>query len=274
MSKDVSSTFIHPTAIVEPGAQLGVGVRIGPFSIVGSNVVLHDNIELISHTTISGNTEIGENSKIFPFASIGHPPQDLKYHGEPSRLIIGKNCTIRENAMLNPGTEAGGMITKVGDNCLLMAGVHIAHDCIVGNNVIMANLSALAGHCIIGDYTILGGMVGVHQFVRIGPHAFIGAHSMVDGDVIPYGMAMGNRAKLSGLNLVGLKRRGFSRDDIHTLRAAYRMFFSSEGTLRERVDDAKSLFSGSKLVSEVASFINSSKRTICLPKNGANNIVS
>ncbi len=270
MSKQLDSTVIHPTAIVEAGAQLGVGVQIGPYCIIGSEVILKDHVELVSHVSIAGNTEVGSKSKIFPFASIGHQPQDLKYHGEPSRLIIGDNCTIRENATLNPGTEGGGLLTQVGDNCLLMAGTHVAHDCIVGNNVIMANLSGLAGHCVTGDFVTIGGMVVVHQFVRIGSHAFIGAHSMVDSDVIPYGMAMGNRAKLSGLNIVGLKRRGFNRDEIHTLRAAYRMFSSSEGTLRERVDDAKSLFSGSDLVREVAEFISSAERAICLPRNSNN----
>lgn len=271
MSNSLDSNVIHPTAIIEAGAQLGVGVRIGPFSIVGSEVVLHDHVELVSHVSIVGKTEVGAGTKIFPFAAVGHQPQDLKYHGEPSRLIIGKNCTIRENATLNPGTEGGGLITQVGDDCLLMAGTHVAHDCLVGNNVIMANLSGLAGHCETGDFVTIGGMVVVHQFVRIGSHAFIGAHSMVDSDVIPYGMAMGNRAKLSGLNIVGLKRRGFKRDDIHTLRAAYRMFSSNEGTLRERVEDASSLFSGSELVREVTDFINSSQRSICLPRNSNGN---
>ncbi len=271
MSDSQSKSEIHPTAIIEQGAKLGAGVKIGPYSIVGKNVVLHDNVELISHVSVAGFTEIGENCKIFPFASVGHQPQDLKYQGEPSRLIIGKNCIIRENATLNPGTKGGGMITKVGDNCLLMAGTHIAHDCRVGNNVIIANLSGLAGHCTTGDFVTIGAMVVVHQFVRIGSYAFIGAHSMVDSDVIPYGMAMGNRAKLSGLNIIGLKRRGFSREDIHTLRAAYRMFTSSDTTLRERVSDAKRLFSDSELVKQVADFINSSERSICLPRSNGGN---
>jgi len=272
MSNSLNTTIIHPSAIVEEGAKIGAGVKIGPFCIVGSDVELHDNVELVSHVSVAGITAIGEGTKVFPFASIGHQPQDLKYHGEKSKLTIGKNCTIRENATLNPGTQDGGMITSVGDNCLLMAGTHVAHDCRVGNNVIIANLSGLAGHCITGDFVTIGGMVVVHQFVRIGSHSFIGAHSMVDSDIIPYGMAIGNRAKLAGLNLIGLKRRGFDRGDIHTLRAAYRMFFASEGTLSERVEDASSVFSNSSLVNDVAEFIISSERSICTPRNGGSKL--
>ncbi len=258
---------IHPTAIVDARAKIGVDVKIGPYCIVGPDVKLHDNVELVSHVCIDGITEVGENTKIFPFASVGHQPQDLKFHGEKSKLIIGKNCTIRENATLNPGTKDGGMLTQVGDNCLLMAGTHVAHDCIVGNNVIMANLSGLAGHCVTGDYVTIGGMVVVHQFVRIGSYAFLGAHSMVDADVIPYGMVVGNRAKLAGLNLIGLKRRKFNREQIHTLRAAYRMLFSNEGTLSERVDDASSIFSGSEMVRDITDFLSASDRQICTPRN-------
>lgn len=271
MSSSLNTTVIHPTAIVEQGAKLGVGVKIGPFSIIGSDVELHDNVEITSHVSIAGDTKIGKGTKVFPFAAIGHEPQDLKYHGEKSKLVIGKNCTIRESATLHPGTQDGGMITSVGDDCLLMVGTHIAHDCRVGNNVIMANLSGLAGHCIAGDYVTIGGMVTVHQFTRIGSHSFIGAHSMVDADVIPYGMVIGNRARLAGLNLVGLKRRGFSRDEIHTLRAAYRMLFSSEGTFRERIEDASSMFAGASHVKEISDFIIASDRSICLPRNGGSN---
>lgn len=264
----MSNSEIHPTAIVESGAKIGAGVKIGPFCTVGGDVVLGDNVELVSNVSVAGHTEVGTETRIFPFTSVGHPPQDLKYDGEPSKLVIGANCTIRENATLNPGTRGGGMITSIGDNCLLMASTHVAHDCRVGNNVIIANFGGLAGHCVTGDFVTIGGMVVVQQFVRIGSHAFIGAHSMVDGDVIPYGMAIGNRAELAGLNLVGLKRRKFDREDIHALRTAYRMIFSSEGTLRERVDDAAELFSGQKLVQDVVDFISSSERSMCTPRNG------
>lgn len=260
---------IHPTAIVADGARLGSGVRIGPFSIVGSNVTLGNNVELVSHAVVEGNTTIGPGTRIFPFASVGHQPQDLKFHGEDSRLEIGANCTIRESVTINPGTENGGMITRIGDNCLIMANAHVAHDAILGNNVILANYVGIAGHVRVGDNVIFGGTCVIHQFTRIGAHAFIGAQSMVDGDVIPYGMAVGNRATLTGLNLIGLKRRGFEREAIHRLRAAYRQIFASEGTLRERVEDAAEIFSQDALVQDVVRFIAEAQdRPILLPRNG------
>lgn len=265
----MSNSIVHPTAIVSPKARLGSGVKIGPYSIVGDNVVLGDDVELISHVAVDGHTEIGAGSRIFPFASVGHQPQDLKYHGEDSRLVIGERCTIREAVTINPGTEGGGMVTQIGNDCLIMANAHVAHDCIIGNNVVMANYVGIAGHCHIGDNVIFGGICVVHQFTRIGAHAFIGAQSMVDGDVIPYGMAVGNRATLAGLNLVGLKRRKFDREAIHRLRTAYRMIFASEGTLRERVEDAAELFKNDALVQDVVAFISSaSDRPILLPRNG------
>jgi len=260
---------VHPTAVISSSARLGQNVKIGPYSVVGDDVVLGDNVELVSHVSVVGRTEIGAGTHIYPFASIGHQPQDLKYKGEPSTLTIGQNCVIRENVTINPGTAGGNMTTRVGNNCLIMASAHVAHDCIVGDNVVLANYVGLAGHSVIGDFVRFGGMCAVHQFVRIGAHAFIGAQSMIDGDVIPYGMAVGNRARLAGLNLVGLKRRGFDRESIHTLRAAYRMVFSNEGTLRERVDDAAQLFKDEPLVQDVVSFIASaSDRPLCLPRNG------
>jgi UDP-N-acetylglucosamine acyltransferase len=260
---------IHPTAVVSAKARIGAGVKIGPYCIVEDDVVLHDGVELISHVVVAGRTEIGAKTQIFPFASVGHRPQDLKYHGEASRLVIGERCVIRENVTINPGTEGGGMETVIGNDCLLMASSHVAHDCRLGNNVILANYVGVAGHCSIGDFVIFGGVCVVHQFVRVGSHAFIGAQSMIDADVIPYGMAVGNRAVLAGLNLVGLKRRGFDRESIHSLRAAYRMIFSSEGTLRERVDDAAGMFKQEKLVQDVVDFIStSSGRPLCMPRNG------
>ena len=264
----MSEASVHPSSIIAPHARLGKGVKIGPFCVVGDHVVLHDNVELVSHVTVEGHTEIGANTRIFPFASVGHVPQDRKYGGEASRLVIGERCIIRESATLNPGTEAGGMLTKVGNDCLLMASTHVAHDVIIGNNVIMANYVGIAGHCHIGDNVIFGGSAVVHQFTRVGPHAFVGAQSMVDGDIIPYGMAVGSRAALTGLNLVGLKRHKFDREAIHRLRAAYRMIFASEGTLRERVEDATGLFKGDALVQDVVAFIAAaSDRPIMLPRN-------
>jgi UDP-N-acetylglucosamine acyltransferase len=265
----VGHVQVHPTAVVSPRARVGTNVSIGPYSVVGDDVVLHDGVELVSHVVVAGRSEIGAQTRIFPFTSIGHQPQDLKYEGEPSRLVIGERCVIRENVTINPGTRGGGMETRVGNDCLLMACSHVAHDCRIGNNVVLANYVGLAGHAVIGDYVAFGGMCAVHQFVRIGSHAFIGAQSMIDADVIPYGMAVGNRARLAGLNLVGLKRRKFDREAIHTLRTAYRMVFSSEGTLRERVEDAATLFKNEPLVQDVVNFISSaSDRPLCLPRNG------
>lgn len=260
---------IHPTAIVADGAKIGENVTIGPYCIVGEHVTLSDNVVLLSHVSIDGLTSVGARTKIYPFSSIGHPPQDLKFEGEPSTVTIGQDCTLREYVTINPGTAGGGMETKVGNNCLLMVGVHIAHDCRVGNHVVMANQASLAGHCIVDDYVRFGGICGVHQFVRIGAHAFVGAMSFVENDVIPYGSVLGNRAYLGGLNLVGLKRRKFDRESIHALRAAYRMIFSNEGTLRERIEDAADIFKGEKLVEEVINFIRKpSERALCMPRNG------
>jgi UDP-N-acetylglucosamine acyltransferase len=263
----VTDTQIHPTAIVGSGARLGAGVRIGPFCTVGDDVVLGDNVELISHAVVTGRTTIGAQTRIYPFASIGHQPQDLKFHGEESYLEIGERNTIRESVTINPGTEGGGLYTRIGNDCLLMACSHVAHDCQVGNNVVLANYVGLAGHSIVGDHVGFGGICAVRQFVRIGHHAFIGAQSMIDADVIPYGLAVGNRARLGGLNLVGLKRRGFDREAIHSLRAAYRMIFSEEGTLRERVEDAAEMFKDKPLVQDVVNFITAEDRPLVQPRD-------
>ena len=257
---------IHPTAIIEDGASIGVDVKIGPYCFIGSNVVLADRINLGSHVVISGLTQIGEGTHIFPFASIGHNPQDLKYKGEPSRLEIGCNNVIREHVTMNPGTQGGGLLTKVGDDCLFMVASHIAHDCTVGDNVILVNNATLGGHVKIGDFAIIGGLAAVHQFVRIGRHSMIGGCSGVENDVIPYGSIVGNRGYLSGLNLVGLKRRGFSRDIIHDLRRAYRLLFSQEGTQAERMADVSELFSDIEPVMEILDFMGvESSRAICQP---------
>lgn len=264
----MTSTTIHPTAIVEDGAQLGSNVSVGPFCVIGSEVVLGDNIKVVSHSSIVGKTTVGEGTQIFPFSSLGHQPQDLKYHGEPSTLVIGKNNMIREHVTMNPGTEGGGMQTTVGDNCLFMVGSHVAHDCHVGNNVILANNATLAGHVTVEDFVIIGGLSAVRQFVRIGAHAMIGGMSGIENDVIPYGQAVGERAGLVGLNLIGLKRRGFERQEIHSLRSAYRLLFSPEGTLAERVEDAKERFADNDAVMEVIEFISGDEvKAICQPKN-------
>jgi UDP-N-acetylglucosamine acyltransferase len=264
----MSEAFIHPSAIVENGARLGTGVRIGPFCLIGSDVEIGDACELMSHVAVAGRTAIGPRTRIFPFASIGHAPQDLKYAGEPSTLSIGADCVIREGVTMNPGTAGGGMSTVVGDRCLFLANSHVAHDCTIGSNVIFSNNVMLAGHCSIEDFVIIGGGAGVHQFVRVGQHAFIGGMSAIENDVIPYGMAIGNRAHLAGLNIVGLRRRGFTREQIHDLRRAYRLLFADEGTLAERVDDVAAEFSSHPIVHEILDFIREGKdRAICTPRD-------
>ncbi|MSO89299.1 MAG: acyl-ACP--UDP-N-acetylglucosamine O-acyltransferase [Rhodospirillaceae bacterium] len=258
---------IHAAAIVEKGAKLAEDVRVGPFCVIGADVDLGEGVELMSHVVIAGRTKIGAGTKIFPFASIGHPPQDLKYRGEPSELVIGRNNVIREQVTMNTGTKGGGMTTRIGDHCLFMVGAHVAHDCKLGDHVIMANNATLAGHVEVGSFAILGGLCAVHQFARIGHHAMIGGMSGVENDVIPYGSVMGDRARLSGLNIVGLKRRGFSRDDIHILRTAYRLLFAQEGTMAERLEDVASMYGGSRPVMDILEFIRSdSARSICQPR--------
>ena len=259
-------TNIHPTAIVSDTAKIGADVKIGPYSVIGADVTLGDGVELMSHVVVEGHTSVGAGTRIFPFSSIGHQPQDLKYHGEPSRLEIGERNVIREHVTMNPGTEGGGMLTKVGDECLFMVGAHVAHDCMVSNNVILVNNATLGGHVVIDDWAIIGGLAAVHQFVRIGRHAMIGGKTGVEHDVIPYGTVTGNRARLEGLNIVGLKRRGFSRDEIHDIRKAYRLIFAEEGTMAERVADVVEDFSGNEPVMEIIDFIRSnSSRGICKP---------
>ena len=263
------SSSIHPTAIVEDGATLGVDVKSGPYCVVGGEAKLGDGVELISHAIVTGRTTLGARSQVFPFASIGHRPQDLKYAGEASTLEIGENTTIREHVTISPGTAGGGMVTRIGNNCLIMIGVQMGHDCIIGNNVILSNNVTFAGHCHIDDYVVMSGYSGATQFVHIGAHAFVGGLTKLEKDLIPYGAAIGNPAELSGLNLVGLKRRGFDREAIHNLRTAYRMIFASEGTLRERVDDAAAIFPKDELVQDVVRFIvNAKDHPLTLPRNG------
>ena len=225
---------IHPSAIVEPGAEIGEGCVIGPFCLVGPGVKLGRGVELKSHVVVTGDTEIGDDTVIFSFAVIGEIPQDLKYKGEKTRLIIGERNRIREHVTMNAGTAGGGGITRVGDDGLFMAGCHVAHDAQIGNRVIIVNNSAIAGHCILEDDGLVGGLCGIHQFVRIGRGAIIGALSMVTNDVIPHGLVQGPRGELDGLNLVGLKRRGVSRADITALRAAFQMLAQGEGAFQDR----------------------------------------
>ncbi|HEX3882536.1 MAG TPA: acyl-ACP--UDP-N-acetylglucosamine O-acyltransferase [Stellaceae bacterium] len=262
--------LIHPTAVVAPGARIADDVEIGPYCVIGDQVTLAAEVSLKSHVVIDGRTTIGERTRIFPFASIGFETQDLKYKGEPSSLEIGHDNTIREHVTINPGTEGGGMVTRVGNHCLLMVGAHVAHDCQIGDHVILVNNATLGGHVVMEEHSILGGLSAVHQFVRIGRHAMIGGMSGVERDVIPYGLVMGDRARLSGLNIIGMQRRGFSRDDIQALRSAYNCLFGDDGTLAERVDVVAERFGGSAPVDDLVAFIRAdSSRAICQPK-GAN----
>ncbi len=225
---------IHPSAIIEDGAEIGQDCVVGPFCHIGSGVKLGDRVELKSHVVVTGETSIGDETSIFNFSVIGEIPQDLKFKGENTRLEIGQRNRIREHVTINTGTEGGGGVTRIGDDCLLMAGVHVAHDVQIGNRVIMVNHAGAAGHCVIEDDVLVGGISGLHQFVRIGRGAIIGALTMVANDVIPYGLVQAPRGELDGLNLVGLKRRGVSRADISALRAAFRELSEGDGTFMDR----------------------------------------
>ncbi len=226
---------IHPSAVIEEGARIGNGCVIGPFCHVGPNVILHDNVTLKSHVVVTGHTTIGSDTVVFPFASLGEIPQDLKFKGEETSLVIGQRNRIREHVTMNTGTQGGGGVTIVGDDCLFMAGCHVAHDVHIGNRVILVNSAAVAGHCVLEDDVIIGGLSGIHQFVRIGHGAIIGAVTMVTNDVIPFGLVQAPRGELDGLNLVGLKRKGVARADITALRAAFQMMAQGEGTFNDRV---------------------------------------
>lgn len=258
---------IHPTAIIDPAAKIGTGVTVGPYCVVGAQVKLADNVTLVSHVVVDGDTEIGEGTEIFPFASIGLRPQDKKFFGEKSQLIIGARNVIREHVTMNPGTDGGGLITKVGNDCLFMASSHVAHDCQVGNNVILANNATLAGHVTVGDHAIIGGLSAIHQFVRIGAHAFIGGMSGVEKDVIPYGTVKGERASLDGLNLIGLKRRNVERERIHALRHVFKeLFLKSEGTLTQRAENLKSDYKQEEATALLDFVLTDSSRNFCTPK--------
>ena len=263
----MTPSLIHPTALVDSKAQLGKDVVIGPFCHVGPDVVLEDGVELISHVSLMHRVSVGEKTRIFPFAVIGQDPQHRSFKGEPSQVKIGARCLIREHVTIHPGTAHGGMETVIGDDCMIMVSAHIAHDCILGQGVLLTNGVALAGHVQIGDFSIIGGMVGIHQFVRIGKGAIIGGMSAVENDVIPYGSVIGNRARLCGLNLVGLKRQGLSRELIHEMRNAYRLLFANEGTLAERIEDVAQMFSHNARIMEIIHFMKQdTARSLCLPE--------
>ena len=257
--------MIHPTAIIDTKAKISNDIEIGPYTVIGPNVEIGEATRIYSHVNISGNTKIGKNNKIYPFASIGNDPQDLKFQGEVTKLEIGDNNKIREYVTINPGTKGGGGITKVGNNCLFMVSSHIAHDCFVGNNVILANNVPLGGHAHIGDNAIIGGNSAVQQFTRVGKSAMIGGMCGVVRDIIPYGIAHGNRSILQGLNLIGLRRKNIPNKDIITLSNAYKEIFKNEN-LTENLNNLSHEFKNNELVIEVIEFIEKDKkRPICTP---------
>jgi len=259
--------MIHNTAVIDKKAQISKLANIGPYSVIGPYVQLDDNVEIHSHVNISGNTKIGEGTKIFPFASIGTQPQDLKYKGEKNALIIGKKNIIREYVTINPGTESGGGQTTIGNNCLFMISSHIAHDCKIGNHVVIANNVPLGGHVIIEDSVIIGGNSAVQQFTRIGRLAMVGGMTGVLKDVIPFGLSFGNRNYLKGLNLIGLKRKKYENKTIIELQEAYKKIFSSKN-LHENLSKINGEFKDNKLVQEVTEFISKDKkRPICSPSS-------
>lgn len=259
---------LAPGAVVAPGAIIGAGCRIGPFCSIGPEVVLEDGVELVSHVVVEGRTRIGAGAKVFPFATIGLAPQDLKYKNEPTGVEIGPRTQVREHATIHRGSVGGDGLTRIGADCLIMCVAHVAHDCALGDRVILANNVMLGGHVQIGDTVFVGGGTAIHQFVRIGRQAVIGGMSGVEADVIPYGSAWGNRAVLRGLNLIGLKRRGFNRQQIQSLRAAFRMVFQDggggAGVFEERVDAASARFADDSQVQEILAFIRAdSRRGLC-----------
>jgi len=263
------TVFVHPSSFVDPKAQLSDGVYIGPLCVVGPDVKLGRNVRLISQVSIDGQTDIGADCTLYPFVSMGYPPQDLKHKGGDVRIIIGKRNVFREKVNIHPGSDAGRRDTIVGNDCYMMVGSHLAHEVHMGNNVVISNGVQIGGCVTIGDHVIFGGLSAVHQFSRVGAHAFIGGLAAVTTDVIPYGSVVGNAAHLAGLNVIGLKRRGFDKKTIQDLRSAYRLLFAEEGTFAERLEDTARLYKNDPLVMEIVDFIRAKdKRNICMPHSG------
>ena len=264
-----TETAIHPSAVIAPGAELDHGVRVGPYAVIGPQVRIGRDSSIGPHSVVEGRTTIGCENSIFQFASVGAIPQDKKYQGEDSSLTIGDRNTIREFATLNIGTSGGGMVTRIGNDNLFMVYSHVGHDCQIGNNVILANCATLAGHVILEDYVGVGGLAAIHQFTRIGESAYLGGGAMVSLDVPPYCMAQGDRARLFGLNLIGLKRRGFGEEQLSALKKAYRTFFAEGLTLKEATDRTRQEQAASPEAVHLAEFIASSPRGICRPRRTA-----
>ena len=246
---------IHPTAVIDAAAELGRGVRIGPYCTVGPDVTLEDGVELVSHVVVDGHTRIGAGVILYPFCTVGLAPQDLKYKGEPTRCEIGARTQVREHCTIHRGTATGRGLTSIGADCMLMAVAHVAHDCQLGHHVIVANNAVMGGHVSIADHAVIGGAAAIHQYVRIGRAAMIGGVSGVEGDVIPFGSVIGNRARLAGLNVIGLKRRGFEKAAIMKLHAAFRMLFRDEGVFARRLEETRAEYGHDPLVAEVLAFI-------------------
>ena len=261
------SIQIHPTAVVAKEAKLSEGVSIGPYTLIGPYVTLKENVKVHSHVVIEGRTTIGAETEVFPFVGLGLPPQSIHYKGEDSALEIGEKCLIREHVTIHRGTAHGHMKTTVGNECFIMIGSHIGHDCIIGNHVIMATNATLGGHVIVGDYVNIGGLAAIHQFVRIGAHAMISGTAGVNEDVIPFGMIMASRSKLEGLNLIGMKRRGFDREEIHALRNAFKLLSRKhKGTLESKLDQIQETLGNAQTVRELLTFIKGSpERRLSLP---------
>ena len=255
MSDVAEGVRIHRLAVVDPAARLGMNVQVGPFCTVGPDVEIEDGARLISHVVVDGHTRIGADAVLYPHCTVGMAPQDLKYRGEPTRTELGARSQVREHVTIHRGTATGRGITRIGTDCMLMAVSHVAHDCIVGNGVIVANNAVMGGHVSIGDNAVIGGAAAIHQFVRIGRAAMIGGVSGVEADVIPFGTVLGNRARLTSLNIIGLRRRGFNREQIARLRAAFALMFRGAGIFAQRVDQARALYAEDALVAEVLAFM-------------------
>ena len=258
---DIRPTQIHPTAIIAPGAFIGSGAEIGPFCTIGPDVRIGDGVRLVSHVVVDGHTVVGDGAQLFPFCTVGMAPQDLKYRGEPTRTEIGPRTLIREHVSIHRGTPGGRGLTSIGADCMLMAVTHVAHDCALGNGVVVANNAVMGGHVVIGDNAVIGGAAAIHQFVRIGRAAMIGGVSGVEADVVPFGMVIGNRGRLSGLNVIGLRRRGFDRAQIHAVRAAFHEMFWSPGVFAARVAAVRARSGDDPLIGEILAFMDApSKR--------------
>jgi UDP-N-acetylglucosamine acyltransferase len=267
-SSNSNVVAIHPTAVIDSGAIIGKGTTIGPYCVIDGNVVIGDNCKLIAHVHVTGHTTIGPRTVISAFASLGAPPQSVSFRGGPTRLVVGADCDVRQSVTMNAGTEDGGGITEVGDRGFFMANCHVGHDCHVGNDVVMANCATLGGHCLIGDHVFIGGLSAVHQHTRIGAHAMIGGVSGVREDVIPFGLAAGSFARLSGINVVGMKRRTYSGEAIRATRLAYRLIFFGKDVMARCLDDAESKYGNNEAVAQIVAFIRSKgRRAICHPGN-------